>query len=111
LPAFESSNRWLGDFPSLERQLFRHAGFQNLLTGGYQPGFAGGPGNYIQHSAWSGFFGSPSAKMRSSRAYEIDLLFCNKGFIYHQVEIVGLNSPIDEFKNVAEKVFNSLKID
>ena len=44
------------------------------------------------------------------RAYGIDMFFCNKKNIYYKIEIIGLDKSADEFKPVAEKVFESLVI-
>lgn len=51
-----------------------------------------------------------SSKFKFNRAYELNIFFCNKKKIYYRIEIVGLNKPVNEFKSVAEKVFESLVI-
>jgi hypothetical protein len=45
-----------------------------------------------------------------NRAYGLEVFFCNKSNVYYKIVFEGLNKAVDEFKSVAEKVFESLEI-
>jgi hypothetical protein len=51
-----------------------------------------------------------SNKFKFNRAYGLEVFFCNKRNIFYKIVFEGLNKPVDEFKSVAEKVFESLVI-
>ena len=51
-----------------------------------------------------------SVNKKINRSFGIDMFFCDERNIYYRIEITGLNKSVEEFKTVAEKIFESLSI-